>query len=1092
MKKVKSKPKLPKKTKPTGISFLLKLAVGLFLISYFNISNASNYAQGTKLSLSFKDVSLKQVFKEIEKQSDFYFMYNDSKVDVSKKISIEAEGYTIYELLDKILDNSGIVYEVVDKQVVLNPKQSNSKELSSQTKNIRGTVVDESGSPLPGVNVFVKGTTIGTATDLDGNYSIDIPEQDVTLVFSFVGFRTHEVVVDDQTEINVTLYEETTKLDEIVVIGYGSSSRKLLTSSIASVDSEDIENNISSGIESALQGKTSGVTINQNSGTPGAAATVQIRGISSISAGTQPLYVVDGIPITSGNYGQISMEGQDINALADINPNNIKSISVLKDASAASIYGARAGNGVILIETKSGTEGETRFEFNSYYGLQEIYKKLDLLNAAEFKEYIVDLGVNPSEFDPDVDTDWLDEVLRTAPIENYELSASGAQDNTRFYISGRYFNQDGVVLGTSYEKYNGRVNIDYEVNEKFDLGAKISTNYSINDRVRGDQSVNGVLPNSISTPPVYPVRDELGNYASTGWWDNPVAIGESVTNQAKSFRNISNIYGTYDILEGLQFKNQWGFDYYSLREKRFEPNFVKSAINDNGVGVDAATEVFKLTQQSTLTYIKSFNNIHHFNFLLGYSFEKWDENSSYILGTQFPSNETRDLDVAALIDAGATDASSYESGLESLFGRIKYNYDNKYLLDVSLRRDGSSNFGENNRYAYLPAVSLAWRVNEEYFLQNSRLISELKLKLSYGLTGNDNIGAFRSLDVYSGGANYYGSPGTVPGQISNPDIKWETTSNTNAGIDLGLYKNRILLSADFYYNHTKDLLLFRVLPGSSGFTSYADNIGELENKGMEFDLTTRNLTGNLTWTTNFNISFNRNEILKLYGDKPSTPEGRGNNTLIEGQPIGVFYMYKSLGVDPSSGELVFEDVNGDGVIGDEDRQIVGDPNPDFSGGFNNMFTYKNLSLDIFIQYTYGNEIFNGVRQYAENMTISNDNQLVTVKDRWQEPGDITYVPKAGVTSNNWVSSHYIEDGSYLRLKRVSFNYDLPQKYLKKLGGYISSFRIYLRGQNLYTLTPYSGMDPEVNYSGISNVVRGVDFFTYPQVRTYTLGIKMNF
>lgn len=786
------------------------------------------------------------------------------------------------------------------------------------------------------------------------------------------------------------------------------------------------------------------------------------------------------------------MEGQDINALADINPNNIKSISVLKDASAAAIYGARAGNGVILIETKSGAEGDTKFEFNSYYGLQEIYKKLDLLNAEEFKEYIVDLGVNPSEFDPNVDTDWLDKVLRTAPIENYELSASGAQDNTRFYISGRYFNQDGVVLGTSYEKYNGRVNIDYEVNDKFELGAKISTNYSINDRVRGDQSVNGVLPNAISTPPVYPVRDELGNYASNGWWDNPVAIGESVTNQAKSFRNISNVYGTYDILEGLQFKNQWGFDYYSLREKRFEPNFVKSAINDNGVGVDAATEVFKLTQQSTLTYIKSFNSIHNFNFLLGYSFEKWDENSSYILGTQFPSNETRDLDVAALIDAGATDASSYESGIESLFGRIKYNYDNKYLLDVSLRRDGSSNFGENNRYAYLPAVSLAWRVNEEYFLQNSRLISELKLKLSYGLTGNDNIGAFRSLDVYSGGANYYGSPGTIPRQISNPDIKWETTSNTNAGIDLGLFNNRILLSTDLYYNHTKDLLLFRVLPGSSGFTSYADNIGELENKGMEFDLTTQNLTGTLIWTTNFNISFNRNKILKLYGDKPSTPEGRGNNTLIEGQPIGVFYMYKSLGVDPSSGELVFEDVNGDGVIGDEDRQIVGDPNPDFSGGFNNMFTYKNLSLDIFIQYTYGNDIFNGVRQYAENMTISNDNQLVTVKDRWQEPGDITYVPKAGVTSNNWVSSHYIEDGSYLRLKRVSFNYDLPQKYLKKLGGYFSSFRIYLRGQNLYTLTPYSGMDPEVNYSGISNVVRGVDFFTYPQVRTYTLGIKMDF
>ncbi|MEE4197158.1 MAG: TonB-dependent receptor [Bacteroidales bacterium] len=1092
MRKQKSKRKRQEKNTREVFSFLLKFAVAILLIGFVNISTASNYAQNAKLSLSLNNVSLKKVFKEIEKQSDFYFMYNDSKVNVSKKVSIEAEGYTIYELLDQILYDSGIVYEVVDKQIVLNPKQERIDHSSQQTKKVVGTVLDENGSPIPGVNVFVKGTTIGTVTDLEGNYTIQVPSGEVVLVFSFVGFRTFEVKVGEQAVINVTLYEETTQLDEIVVIGYGSSSKKLLTSSIASVNSEDIENNISAGIESALQGKTSGVMINQNSGTPGAAATVQIRGISSISAGTQPLYVVDGIPITSGNYGQINMEGQDINALADINPNNIKSISVLKDASAAAIYGARAGNGVILIETKTGADGDTKFEFNSYYGLQEVYKRLELLNAEDFKDYIVELGVNPSEYDPDTDTDWLDEVLRTAPISNYELSASGANENTKFYISGRYFNQDGVVLGTAYEKYNGRVNIDYAVNDKFDLGAKISTNYSVNDRVRGDQSVNGVLPNAVSTPPVYPVKDELGNYAITGWWDNPVAIGESVTNQAKSFRNISNIYGTYDIIKGLTFKNQWGFDYYSLREKRFEPNFVKSARNDNGVGVDAATEVFKLTQQSTLTYITSIQNNHNFNFLLGYSFEKWDENSSYILGTQFPSNETRDLDVAAIIDGGGTDASSYEAGLESLFGRVKYNYNNKYLIDLSLRRDGSSNFGENNRYAYLPAVSLAWRISEESFLHNSSLISELKLKLSYGLTGNDNIGAFRSLNVYSGGANYYGSPGTVPGQIANPDIKWETTSNTNIGLNIGFFKNRILFSADYYYNHTKDLLLFRVLPGSSGFTTYADNIGELENKGLEFDLNTENLTGNFTWTSNLNISFNRNKILELYGDKPSTPEGRGNNNLIEGEPIGVFYMYKSLGVDPSSGELVFEDVNDDGVIGDEDRQIVGDPNPDFTGGFNNMFSYKNLSMDLFIQFAYGNDIFNGVRQYAENMTISNDNQLVTVKDRWQEPGDITYIPKAGIPSNNWVSSHYIEDGSYLRLKRISVNYDLPQKVIEKLGGYIRSFRIYIRGQNLYTLTPYSGMDPEVNYSGISNVVRGVDFFTYPQVRTYTLGIKMNF
>lgn len=966
----------------------------------------------------------------------------------------------------------------------------NSIENQLNVIKVTGVVVDEKGNPIPGVNVFVKGTSIGTTTNIDGKYTIDIPNNEVTLIFSFVGMTTSEVLVGDQTVINVTLFEETTKLDEIVVIGYGATSKKLLTSSIASVNTEQIENTISSGIESALQGRTSGVNINQNSGTPGAAVSVSIRGLSSISAGNQPLYVIDGIPITSGSYSQMSMEGQDINAIADINPNNIKSISVLKDASAAAIYGARAGNGVVLIETKSGATGETKFDFQAYYGIQQVYKKLDLLNAEEWTEYIQDLGVDVSGFAPDVDTDWLDEVLRVAPVQNYELSASGGKDNTRYYLSGRFFNQEGVVLGTNYEKYNGRLNIDHQVSDRLSIGAKVSINYSINDRVRGDQTINGVLPNAISTPPVYSVKDENGNYASTGWWDNPVATGNEVDNQAKTFRNISNIYAEYNIIEGLKFKHQWGFDYYNLQEHRYEPAIIQSVAASNGYSADGSSDVFKITQQSTLNYIKTLKEKHNFTFLLGYSFEKWKEKFLLLAGTEFPTSQFRYLNSAAVIDQDFTESSYSEFGLTSWFGRLKYNYENKYLFSASLRRDGSSNFGENNKYAHLPAFSFAWRAAEENFLQNINIISELKLKISYGYTGNDNIGYFKYKNLYSGGYNYDSSPGIIPTQIPNPDLKWETTSNFNVGMDIGLFSDRVLFSFDYYYNHTTDLLLDRPLPGSSGFTYMSDNIGELENKGLEFQLITENFKGEFSWTSNFNISFNHNKVLKLYNDQPITDENRGNNAVIVGEPIGVFYMYKSLGVDPSSGELVLEDINNDGVINDEDKQVVGSPHAKFTGGFTNDFTYKKFGLNILLQYSYGNMIFNGVRQYAENMTISNDNQLSTVKDRWQEPGDETYIPRADGIYNNEISSHYLEDGSYLRVKSVTLSYNLPEKWLNKVA--INSARVYLRGQNLFTLTPYSGMDPEVNYSGTSTVSRGVDFFTYPQVRTFTLGFKMNF
>lgn len=1070
---------------------LMKLTAFLCLITVFQVMAESSYSQTKKLSLSLENVSIKQVLKEIEGQSEFTFMYNDANINVKQKVSVFSANETIFEILDKVLNKSEISYQVLDKQIILIPKK---KEIKAPKQNfkITGSVTDSESMPLPGATVVEKGTTNGTITDFDGKYSITVASGDAVLVFSFMGYTPKEVPLAGQTTINAVLRESVESLEEVVIVGYGKSSKKLLTSSISSVKSEDIERAVANGVQETLQGRTSGVQVVQNSGTPGAAISVNIRGKSSISAGTQPLYVIDGIPMTSGDYGQISFEGQGIDAIADINPNNIESISILKDASAAAIYGARAGNGVILITTKSGKKDKTRIDFKSYYGIQKVWRTLDMLDAEGWKEYVntFDPGF-VNGLDQSINTNWLDEVIRTAPIQNYELSIAGGEKKTRFYVSGRYFNQEGIVLGSAYEKVNGRVNIDHDITERLRVGVKNGINYSINSRIVGDQSINGVLPNAVSKPPVYAIKDEFGNYMEEGFWDNPVAIGNDVTNEARTLRNISNIYGEYDIMPGLRFKNQWGIDFYNLHERRYEPTTVDRGAESNGIAISARTGVTKITQQSLLTYMTSFLNAHNLEFLLGYSFEKQRERNNFIRGNNFPSDELEYITSAGFIEEASSGGGDF--GLESVFGRAKYNFKDKYLIEFSVRRDGSSNFGEDNKYSVLPAGSFAWRLGEEDFIKGIDWLNELKFKASYGFTGNDNIGAFRARNLYSSGYNYYGNAGIIPTQIPNPELKWETTSNFNTGIDFALFNERIMFTSDFYYNETTDLLLNRPLPGTTGFTSVSSNVGSLENKGMEFSLIGVILNGEINWTSTFNISFNRNKILSLYEDQPITDQGRGGNAAFVDEPIGVFYMYKSLGVDPTTGDLVFEDVNNDGSITELDRTIVGDPNPDFTGGFNNNISYKNFNLSFMFQYSYGNDIFNGTRQYAEAMKFgTSDNQLATIKDRWQNPGDETYIPRDNGTYNNSpLSSHFIEDGSYVRLKEVTLGYSFPNELLKKTK-VIQNARVFAKAQNLITFTPYSGMDPEVNYSGISALRAGTDFFTFPNARTFTVGIKLGF
>lgn len=958
----------------------------------------------------------------------------------------------------------------------------------AQRITVRGTVrsVMEDNISMPGVTIMVRGTSQGTITDVDGRYAIEV-EPDATLVFSYVGMETQEIHVQGRTTIDVGLRMDIARLGEVVVVGYGTESSRLISGSLGVVGEGEIRDVPLRTVDGVLQGRSAGVQISQSSGTPGSAASVRIRGNSSITAGNEPLYVIDGIPLTTGNYGQVGFSGQGITALSDINPNDIESITVLKDASAAAIYGARATNGVILITTRRGARKETAINFNASVGMQEVVRLQEMLNAEQWHDY---RGTQPAAGEPLADTDWLSEVFRTAPMSNYELSASGGSENTNFFLSGSYFNQEGILLGTSYERLNARLNLDHRINDRASMGASFGASYSLNHRVEGDQSLNGVLPNALTMPPIHPVFNEDGSYNENGPYANPVAIGREAINEAHSYRTLGNAFLDYRILDNLSFNTKWGFDLLSLREHSFDPPTTRQGARSNGIGLEAQVNVLNIVSNNVLRYVNTFSGLHNVEAIAGYSFEIFQRRNQFSRGVDFPGPYFQYISEAATI----TDAyaRAVNRGINSYFGQARYNYDYRYIFSFSGRVDGSSKFGENNRYGFFPAASVAWRVSEEQFFRalNSP-VNELRIRASYGLTGNDGIPDFAYLNLYRGGANYLGQAGIAPSQLPNPDLKWETTRQRNIGFDVGLWADRLEVSFDYYNNHTTDLLFSRPVSMTSGYSSITSNIGELENKGVELSITSVNLQrSDFEWNSRLNLSRNRNKVLSLYKDQPLDNLGRGSNSVRVGEPMGIFFGYRSLGVDPSTGEIVFDDVNGDGVINADDRVRIGDPNPDLIGGFTNNLRYKQFDLSVFLQFSYGNDIFNGNRLYIESMKGS-DNQSIAILDRWRQPGDRTHVPRVTETdpnNNNRISSRFIEDGSYLRVKNMTLSYTLGGSTAERLR--IRSARIFVTGQNLLTFTNYSGMDPEVNYAGADNLRIGTDFFTHPHARTISVGINL--
>lgn len=1002
-----------------------------------------------------------------------------------------------------------------------------STDAFAQEREVTGTVTLASGEPLAGATVRVAALPDqGTVTDLDGSFTITAAPDDV-LIISFIGYQTQEILVGDRTEFDIVLQVDEQLLSEVVVVGYGVQTRSDLTGSIASISADEIANQPVASLDAALQGRASGVFVSSPSGTPGAGITINIRGQTSLSASSEPLYVIDGVPVISEDLSGLFSGGQSTNSLADLNPNDIESIEILKDASATAIYGSRGANGVVLITTKRGVAGTSKIGFNMYTGFQDITNEVDMMSSQEFLNLMNDaaiqdnrdLGTNYSEThvsdiwgfdpsDPDLqNTRWYDEIFRTSAVSNYELTASGGTDQTRYYSSLSYFDQEGVQLGTGFERISARVNLDTEITSWLDFGTNITLNRTIQDRTINDNSLYGVVINTLAGDPLMPVYEEDGSYADPfqyfGWWmlDNPVLIANEYSRFTRTVRGLGTIFGNASITDELSFRSSLSIDYTNLNDEAYTPIISRESQNArrNGFGNYFTTQDFTWLIENYLSYVNTIGTKHNVNAILGTSFQSSNRDFSSINAQGFPSDQFTKLSVASQVTSASTSGTAW--GLASYFFRGNYSYDNRYLFTTTGRLDGSSRFGDNFRYGFFPSGSIAWRMTNESFMENQQIFSELKPRISYGITGNqEGIGNFASRGLF-GVSDYRSTPTLVSTQLSNADLTWESTKQLDIGVDIGLFEDRLNLSADYFIKTTDDLLLNRLIPGISGFSSVTENVGKVENKGFEFDIRGAILSGrDLTWTSSFNISFIENRVLELVVDNQILND---SHILSEGQPIGTFHLIDQEGVDPATGNMLWIDENGDGIIDSGDRRTVGNAQPDFFGGWANSLTYKGFDLNIMFQFTYGNELFNHSRASYENLGWSrigipgifplpdgNNHQLAD--NRWMQPGDQTDIPRAGLTSKNWreYSSRWLEDGSYLRLKNLTLGYNFSPDLTSRFG--MSNLRLYVQGQNLLTFTNYTGLDPEVNQNARNPLVAGSDFGTHPQVKTVSFGINLEF
>lgn len=981
--------------------------------------------------------------------------------------------------------------------------------LTAQSNPVRisGKVADVNGEPLIGVSVVLKGTTSGTITDFSGSFTLTSTSSNPVLLVSYVGYTSQEVAVKN-IPVNIVMTETSEQLEEVVVVGYGTQRKKDLTGSVSVIKSEELTSLPVPSISDAMQGRAAGVQV-ISSGTPGSDATFRIRGTGTIN-NSNPLVVIDGIPV-SGGLNQLNMD-------------DVESLQILKDASATAIYGSRGANGVVIVTTKRGTgaKGKSTVNFNYSYALQQPTHVVEMLNASEFaqlqNEMLTNGGQvpNPAFWDPEslgVGTNWLDEIFRTAPMQNYSLSYAGNSEKTNYYISGNFLNQDGIVIGTGFKRFTLQVNADSKVNSWLKVGNSILLNHDL--KPSGSYSIQ----NAMLALPTQPVTRPDGSYAGPvaqpiydGDIENPVGKALTVENLTSGYNLMGSVYAELELLKDLKFKSTYGLQANFWDARTWAPAYKwDTSTNNSAYLFQQYNKNITWLWDNTLNYEKTIGD-HRMNFMAGTSAQENRYNYINASVKKFASETTQQLDNGIEQPTNGGNTSSW--ALLSYMGRVNYSYADKYLITATVRRDGSSRFGKGNKFGTFPSASAAWRVSEENFMKDLTLFDDIKIRAGYGVTGNQEIGNYSfasSLNTYAYNFNNTIVSAVVPVVMPNPYVQWERQQQGNIGIDASLLNQRVDISIDAYLKNTDKMLVPMVVPVSTGYSDVfvpSINAGEMQNKGIELTINSRNLTGELKWNTSFNVSLNQNKIISINDTVPMSSGSIGLNynlALIKaGLPVNTFYGFVTDGVfqtqeevdnhavqvpgnDPynrtSAGDIRFKDLNNDGVINDDDRTYLGNPNPTVIFALNNTFAYKGFDLSIFLQGVAGNQIINANRFWSEAMAVS-QNQTIATLNRWNGEGSSTTIPRAvfnDPNKNTRPSDRFVEDGSYLRIKNITLGYTMPTQIMQKIK--LSSARVYISGQNIFTLTNYSGFDPEVGVNGIDNNV-------YPVTRTFTVGINL--
>ena len=1102
---------------------IMRLSLVLCMLTIFCASATVSYSQVNEISLHLEDATLEQALEAIKQQSEYSFWYRNDEINLGRKVSVNINNQNIANVLDRLLATQGLAYTINEKHIVIyKTNEKASHPMITNNKKITGKVTDEKNEPIIGANVVVKGSTTGTITDMDGNFTLEVPDQ-ATLLVSYIGYTPKEVAVKNQNNLSIMMIEDSKTIDEVVVIGYGSVKKSNLTGAVSSVKTTEIQQTPMTSIDQGLVGRASGVQVTQTSGMPGAVASIRVRGSSSLQGGNEPLYVIDGFPVYSGTGFGSTGGNTQISGLSTVNPSDIESIEILKDASATAIYGARAANGVVLITTKSGKKGRDIITFESSFGVQNVAKTIDVMNAQEYAALVneaytndgLDAPYNTTQLGEIAKlgngTNWQDEIFRPAMIQSYQLTFSGGDNKTTYAISGGYFDQKGVIINSDFKRYSLRLNLDRQIFNTLKVGTHMSGTHTISRTSATDVGGrDGVVNGALKMNPIQSVyaNEETGEYTPTNdpglLIPNPVATAkEEIYNNATT-RVLGDVYAEWEFLKDLKLKVSLGMDIMYLKQNKYTPSNIYQSLGIASAKVGVNRSINWLNE-NILTWNKTFKDIHSLNILGGFTIQR--NNVESVTGAS--SNFVNDVMKYNNLGAGSIydkpESSATQWSLMSYLARINYSLYDRYLFSVNGRVDGSSRFGLNNQYGFFPSFSAAWRVSNENFFENAKkVIDDMKVRLSYGTVGNAEIGDYASMARYENKRLPFGKDMTTIvtlKSMANPDLRWEKSRQLDAGIDLSFFNGRIEFMADYYHKITTDLLYELQLPSNSGYEKTMTNLGKIRNQGLEMSLNTRNIQSrDFLWTTSWNYTMNRSMVL----DINDNIIGKWGGRIEEGHPLNALYGYVRLGTwgtdeaeeaakyNKKPGDIKYWDKNGNGMKDGEDQDYIGNGAPKFEMNMTNTFSWKGFTFMFDLQWVYGNKLINFTRQLMGNrVTFSNAYADIPV-NAWTPENQNTMVPSLRLPGDGYendVDSWSCEPGSFLRLRNIGLKYDFSSRMLS--AAHIKSLSLGFNVENAFLITNYSGSDPEVtSYDAVFE--QGVDFYTYPKPRTYSFTLGVNF